>query len=533
MREAPQNRARPRRAGYILGAAALICAGLWISLHYCLVAWKADPDIFVSVALWRGAQDHGLGFLKTWTYTEDNWLFSLLPVSSLIYSVFGATARVAALVGWLFFVASVGLTGWLTARMAGWRAGLATAVVLLFANYHALGHVGFLGYPITHNVSLAWGLVVLLLAYWGLERRLYGPCLAAGVMLYLDAVSDPWASAAIAAPLILTSGALAVLNRGTRLGGCARALCLVAALALWAAYKHPFGLLQFLRRGHFQPGGWDALVTNLSLGYRALSVMFNIAPGANLDEPRTKIVSLAALAVMVGGAAVLTLLGWRRASPGRQLTGAVSILSIGAVTALYLLGPPNTGMYVARFFPNLYFLGALLIATVAAERWRAWPWALKGLVAIYAALFMASAAAMAPQDWTSPIPSSEPAQARALGELLEAHHLTYGYGPYWGANALAMDTLTGGAVTVRPVVFQNGRVARRPVETSSLWYAPGAEPAGASPFLVIRSDIEGCPATDACEAAARAQFGAPAERLTQGDAVVLVWRRPMAPLLDR
>ncbi|MDB5419571.1 MAG: glycosyltransferase, partial [Phenylobacterium sp.] len=115
---------------------------------------------------------------------------------------------------------------------------------------------------------------------------------------------------------------------------------------------------------------------------------------------------------------------------------------------------------------------------------------------------------------------------------LQAHRLAYGYGPYWGANALAMEALTDGAVTIRPVVFQRGRVARRPVEASSLWFAPQAEPAGAPLFLVIRTDIEGCPALKACEAAARSQFGAPSERLVEGDAVVLVWRHPLAPLID-
>jgi len=161
-------------------AGATVCAGLWVSLHYCLVAWKADPDMFVTVALWRGVREHGLGFLRTWTYTQDNWLLSLLPISSLFYATVGATPRVAALTGWTFFVASVGLTAWLTARLVAWRAAVIVACVLLFANYHTLGHIGFLGYPISHNVSMAWGLVVLLLSASGIERRATGRALQRG-----------------------------------------------------------------------------------------------------------------------------------------------------------------------------------------------------------------------------------------------------------------------------------------------------------------------------------------------------------------
>jgi len=344
-------------------------------------------------------------------------------------------------------------------------------------------------------------------------------------------VSDPWASAAVGIPLVIASGALAVANRRTRLGGCALALCLAATLALWAAYTHPFGLLHFLPKGHFQLGGRHAVLVNLGFGIRALAVMFNVLPGANLDLPATQAISLAALAMLAGGAAVFTLLDIRRATAGRQLVGLVAILSIGAVAALYVLGPASTGLYVGRFFPNLYFLGALLVAMTAAARWRTWPWVVKGGVAAYAALFIGSGAAMAPQFWTTAIPPSEPPEARSLGEFLAAHKLTYGYGPYWGANALAMDALTKGAVTIRPVIFTPGRIAPRPGGTSSLWYAAGAEPKGASPFLVIRSDMEECPSPEICESASRRQFGAPAERLVHGDAVVLVWRRPLAPLL--
>ncbi|HEX3699594.1 MAG TPA: hypothetical protein VHV27_02865 [Phenylobacterium sp.] len=519
--------------GGALALAALVAAGLWISLHDCLAAWKAESDIFVSVALWRGVADHGLGFVRTWTYTEDNWLFSLVPAASALYAAFGASPRVTVLTGWLVFVVSVALTAALAARLAGRRAAAITGAVLLFAPYHALGAIGFLGYPISHGVSMAWGLAALLLAVWGVERGAYGPCLAAAALVFIDAVSDPWASAAIAGPLVLASGGLALANRRSRLGGCALALSVATALAFWAAYKHPFGTLRFLPRGHFQFGGPAAALTNLGFGARALAVMFNILPGANLEAPTTRIAALAGLAIVVGVAIGLTLWTLPRASPGRQLVGAVAILSLGAVAGLYLLGPANSGLYVGRFFPNLYFLGALLVAMAASAGWAAWPLPAKAALGAYLALFVLAGAASAPRLWTAPLEPSEPADAKALGALLQGHHLSYGYGPYWGASALAMDGLTDGAVTIRPVVFRNGRVARRPVEASSLWFAAGAEPSGARPFLVIRPDPEGCAAPATCEADARRQFGAPAERLAWGDAVVLVWSHPLAPLIDR
>jgi hypothetical protein len=155
--------------------------------------------------------------------------------------------------------------------------------------------------------------------------------------------------------------------------------------------------------------------------------------------------------------------------------------------------------------------------------WTRWP------IAAYALLFAVSGLALTPRLWTGPLAASDAPEAQALGGFLKAQGLTYGYGPYWGSGALAMQDLTGGAVTIRPVTFRGGRIAPRPAETSRLWYAPGAEPQGVRPFLVIRTDAEECPSVPACEADARRQFGDPAERLVHGDAVILVWERPLAP----
>ncbi|THD74258.1 MAG: hypothetical protein E7812_18160 [Phenylobacterium sp.] len=534
MTDAAQPGPRPRLAALAVALAgcALLAAGLWVSLHYCLAAWKAESDIFVTVELWRGVSEHGLGFVRSWGYTEDNWLFSLVPLTSLIYAVFDASPRVAVLTGWLVFLASVGLTGGLAARLSGWRTGLITAGVLLFAPYYALGPIGFLGYPISHNLSMAWGLLALFLALWGIERRAYGPCVAAALAVFIDTVSDPWAGAAIAGPLVLASAALAILNRRSRLGGCALALCLTTAAALWAAYKHPFGTLRFLPRGHLQLGGLHPALDNLRYGARALEVMFNIAPGGNLEAPAVQAISLAALAVILAAAGGLTLWSLRRATPGRQLIGGVAILSIGAVAALYVAGPANTGLYVGRFFPNLYFLGALLVAMMAGAGWRAWPWPAKAAIAAYAALFVLAGALSGPRYWTTPLETSEPAEKVALGGFLQAHQLTYGYGPYWGSGGLAMRSLTHGAVTIRPVVIANGRVARRPIETSRLWFTPQAEPPDGRPFLVVRAEPPEFPSLEAGETAARQQFGEAAERWVYGDSVILVWRRPLAPLID-
>ena len=122
-----------------IAAAGLIAAGLWVSFSYCRAAWAPDSDSFNTVALWRGMLAHGPGFAATWRYTQDNWLLSLIPISSAVFAVFGPSAAAVLLLGWGFFLCSIVLAAWITFRLAGRRAAVALACVLLFASFPALG----------------------------------------------------------------------------------------------------------------------------------------------------------------------------------------------------------------------------------------------------------------------------------------------------------------------------------------------------------------------------------------------------------
>jgi hypothetical protein len=536
-RTAPLRKRGAGATALTVGVCAVLALGLWVSFHYTLGAWRLDADLAVPLVLWEGVQRHGWGFLSTWAYTQDNWLLSLIPISSLLFAIVGSRPTLVVGMGWLIFVASVVMTGFLAARLSGRRAGLAVACVLLFASYSALGPVGYLAHPITHNISMAWALLALILALRGVERGEVVTCVAAGLCVFVAVVSDPWAAAAVGAPLVLVSGVIAAANWRTRQGRCAAVLCVTAAVGLWAARTQLFGLLWFLSKGHLDLAQTAAeLVANMTWGFRALATMFNILPGATLDGAATAARRFdgLALAAVLGSAIVLTLLALRRASLGRQLVGGVAVLSIVGVIAAFLLGRWDPGANVGRFFPNLYFFGTLLVATVAAEGWRRWPWAAKAAITAYALLFIVSGLASQPRLWLAREPVQGGAEARALGDFLAGHGLTYGYGPYWGSSALMVGWMSDDRVVVRPVTLRSGRVRRRPAETSSLWYQPGDEPTNTPQrFLILRNDGEECPSVEACVGMATAQFGPASERLAFGDAVVLVWPRSISAKIDK
>ena len=482
--------------------------------------------MFVSLELWRGMRRHGLGFAATWGYTQDNWLFSLIPLSALGYEALGPRASVALGFGWAVFVACVGMTGWLTARLAGWRAGLVLASVLAFANVNAAGASGYLTYPLSHNGSMAWALGALILSLLALGRRSYAAAAAAGLAVLANTLSDPWAGVAIAGPLAATAGALALVHRGRPEGRVALTLAGVTIAAAALAQTRIFGLLSFLPASHFRFADLPHMAGNAYWGWRVTGAMFNIAPGLGPEDRLARWLSAPAFLALLAFAVAVGINRLRNAPIERQLVFGTSVLSIAGMAGIYLVGRWDWQLAIGRFFPNLYFLGGLLIACAVADRWSAWGRWPKRCVAAYAALFVVAGLASAPALWLrGPAP---PARSSALADFLQAKGLDYGYGVFWGTRALGMDVRTGGKVTIRPVSLGNGRVERRWTQNSTLWYTAADEPASRRRFLALRNDGEECVPIGACVEVAVRQFGPPSEAYVFRDFVILVWPRSIA-----
>jgi hypothetical protein len=519
----------------LLAGAAVLVFGLWVALRYSLASWRPDGDIFVTVELWRGIQRYGPGFVSTWNYTPDNWLLSIVPLTSLLYQLFGPAPGLTVGFGWLVFAASVGLTATLVSLIVGWRWGLLAACVSAYANMPTLGVVGYLAYPISHNVSMAWSLAALLLATQALKPGPGGWIWSAlvGGAVFANVVSDPWAMVAIGLPLIAVSAAIALVRRREPVGRAAAVLCGAALLATVAGHTRAFGLLRFLPPSHFVLADFPTMQANVAWSMRVLATMFNIVPGAATSTPTEftapPVVDAVAISALLAAAATLTLKEIRRVPPQAQLVMGAALVSMAGVTAAFLLGRWPLGPNVGRFFPNIYFLAALMAAIAAARGWTHWGRAPKLLIGGYAALFMLAGLASSPQTWLGHAPPNDWREPRELGAFLEQHDLKYGYGPFWGASALVMPTATAGRVTIRPVTFRTGRITRRFSETSSHWYGPSAESAPRRQFLLIRSDGEECPSPNDCIAIARRQFGPEAAQLTYGDMQILVWSAPIQP----
>lgn len=514
--------------------AVVISFGLFVSFRYSLGLWRADPDVSVPYVLWRGVHQYGLRFLTTWSYSPDNWLLTLTPMTWVAFALGGTTPRLMVVFGWLLFVGSVALTALLARRLAGGLAAALLACALLFANFQALGAAGFLTYPVTHNSSMLWALMALALAHSAVERASLPLAVLSSGCVFFDVLSDPWSAAAIALPLILASAGVSAFNLRRPQGQLSAILCGLTVLAFGAARTRLFGALGFLTVSPFATTNADGMATNAGWAFRALSTMANIFPGADPDSQLAIVFDGIALAALLSVVIVLTGLSLPRRPAAQQLVIGVAILSIAGVLVAYLIGQWPAGLFIGRFFPNIFFLGGLLVAVAAADGWEQWPRAAKAAVLGYAGLLVLAGLGSSPRLWTLQAPGRDEADIRAMGDFLAAHGLAYGYGPYWGSNALAMDWATAGRVVIRPVGFAGGQVARRPYVNSSLWYQPGDEPKSSPErFLVIVNDGEECPSVTSCVSMATAQFGLPSRQLSYKKAVILVWPHSLADKIGK
>jgi hypothetical protein len=113
---------------------------------------------------------------------------------------------------------------------------------------------------------------------------------------------------------------------------------------------------------------------------------------------------------------------------------------------------------------------------------------------------------------------------------LQAHHLTYGVGDYWNANAITLDS--GNHVQVRYVSRVGDTLMVRPWETKNSWYDQTQHDAT---FLVTPGPASVCsPGTPAgWQAAATATFGPPSGTYQVDGFTVLVWQKNLLSHLSR
>lgn len=507
----------------------LILLGLFQSVEIVFHFWGADSDVADPVLLSAGLVHHGWHFVTAWRYTQDNWLLSLMPLDFALFSVFGDRPVVVVLTGLMFFYVMVLLTGVMVGRMRGVRAGGFTVAVLLFAGQPTLGNEGFLAYAVSHGVSIVWGMFGLLFAALWISRRRGGFLVAAGLCLFVGALSDPWDDAAFLAPMTVAGAVLGWVGEP----GERRLLAAIAGMGVVVAVlvlTKGLGLLGFLPGASHQFASFAQMVQNFLMAMRYVSVFLNLLPGsfplASTTPPVASIiVDNGVFAVIVLVCAVRLAQRYRAVSLERRFVAVTALGSIGLMIAALVVTGFQQGMVTARYLSNLFVAVPLLMAASPGGVAR-FSLAGRGGVLVLGGLFIGSgmiSGRMIPLMWPPRVTHNGIGQMAAF---LERHDVTFGYGPYWRTEANAMGWVTHNAVTIRPMVFDPGtsRFIPKAVQTAAHWYRPAAvRRAPRRMAFIVANVAHACGAVRSCAAVAAAQFGAPVEILPYRAVTVLIY----------
>jgi hypothetical protein len=514
----------------VVGCVALAIIGLLVSLRTVMGLFGIEADTSHSLMLWYGMTQHGVGWVRDWLFTQDNWLLSLVPLHFAAFAVWGPKVSIVLFLGWVFFVASAVLAG-----VIAWRVGarrVAVFVFLALLNLNEYAHLyGFVSYSTSHNITNLMGIASLLVMMSWVSRPRGGLLVVLFALLVCGAVSDPWMLASYNVPLLglcawLWYRPLSHLPRRQVLVCSA-----VLLMSMVAVATKLFGLFDFLPYTHFRPGTWDVMNNNAIYLIRNLGGMLGLLPFTGANSFISGFVSLAAIVALIGYAARRMWLARLGLSlPGWVFMGFAALSTLCVIGA-FVVTAVEAKDYSARFLINVVYLVVIALGILAERAWaHAGPYFKRAVFAAFGLLLLTSWVT----NWSHLIHG--PLRFRDTGvtdvvSFFKEHGLSYGYGPYWGANANAVTAGSLSEVIIRPAVFEHDsgmmRVGGR-AESSRRWYTDEDVPPGTSRyFVMLRSDGEECPRIEVCVQGLTRQFGAPVTTLTRGDAQILVWDHPL------
>lgn len=538
---APHHRelARFQRAGVRVLLAGALLLGVFQSLRLTFHLWGADADVADPVLLWQGLHTHGLWFLTHWRFTPDNWLLSLLPIDSALFAVFGAKPFVMVLTGALFFFAVVALTASLVWRERGGVVAAIVAIVLLFAGRPALGADGFLAYPVSHGISLAWGLLGLFLFTLWLDGGRAPTLVGGAVGLFIAAFSDPWVDVAFLAPIAAVAFVLLVLHRRDtdrrRLFLLLLAADVGATLAAAVAVKI-FGLFGNLHGPPHSLAPIGRMVDNAAFVARYVAVYVNLIPGTlpgagALPSWPVTVVSCAVVVSMLAFGTIRFAACWRNLPVRRVFVAGTALVSILLMVPAIVSSPMPLGMVTGRYFANLFVFFPLFVVLIPLGASSGRPAAM-ALIGVLASASVVSGMVSGSVVWNDRPLAVSLKGIPKLASFLRSHGLSFGFGPYWPTQANAVAWVTHGRETIRPVRFDHrkARFVPKTAQTLPSWYTrAGLARVPERMFLMELKAAGTCAPFATCRKAVVAQFGRPAEVLQHGAFDVFVFDRKIIP----
>ncbi len=510
----------------------VLALSLFLSFKIIVAMFGLDSDTAHAIMLWQGVESGGLSTIRSFAFTPDNWLLSIVPFNFLSFYLFGPKPELVILSGWLIFVLAAFVSGGIAHRLHARRAAFFIPIVLLLLGLYALNS-GFAAYAVSHNITNLFGLTALLLLLQWLKtpKTLY--LLALLALLTFGSLSDPWMLPAYDLPLFITSIVLLIWpGQGLRRLNVAK-LVLVALATLYFIKHHLFGIFRFIPMQPVQRASEPVAMHNFLFLLKDTGGMLDIFPWENTNALWPSVLSLAAFAGLI----LLHLwIGYRHKTVTHRaflVFLLFTLASAALISAAFVVVDIVTAVYSARFVLNILYFIVIGLAVLIDLNWAVLSRYSRAVSVLLAAFFVVSNLAGTYPLWSTKNMVFAENGAPDFIHFLQQNSLNYGYGPYWGSMANTVTALTDGAIRIRPVNFdpQTGMMqARWRAEAFRSWYTQKDFPPGQSKFfVVVTSDGEQCPDLGLCENGVKTQFGPPLETLHYANLEILVWPHPLLP----
>jgi hypothetical protein len=507
----------------------IILFGLWTSLHYTFCLWGPDTDQSFSSMLWYGVHHFGLSFIKSVSFTPDNWIFSLVPIFFLLFALFGVNPYIIVIVGWLIFAACAFLIGYIikktTKSTLAAFIGVTLSLFIGIYNYSASWFV----FSNSHNTSMLWCLVDLILVINALSSShkksflfiFYLSLIL--VVSFIAGFSDPWFNAAFNLPAIISLLIFGFRNSKYR----KQSIFVIIPIALsWLiSYSKFFGLLSFIPSSHFVfVSSLHQLKQNCYYYFVSLGSFFNIVQAFNINILLGFVFSILSLYIVITlFKKIVSSHNLIQLTIPEKIAVYFAIFSSLIITSAFLLSNLPNGLYSSRFLYNIFYfvillfiIGFLKVSLRKIE---------KALIVTYLIFFILIGLAGNPICWIKTNIEIKDIGVNNLIKVLEENNLHFGYGDYLTSQVNSIAVLTKNKITMAGLTDSFAPHA----QTSNFYFDLAKIPEENYYFMVIpnHKTPEWHLSVDESIRNAEFYFGKPVKIISIKNHTILIWNHPL------
>ncbi len=434
----------------------LVLFALWTSIHETFSIWNINADTVDMALLFHGLQHHGIQFLTTWRYTEDNWLLSVGPLSYFIYYLFGVNDITIIAPGWIILVFNACVGGYILKLILKnyMYPSLIFLLACLLPSVGSMGGDGFMTFLLSHNSTMSIVLVsflcVLMVSIRSEQSFINIWMLLLSLSVFVGGISDPWFDAAFTLPAIVSLTIISV-SKKHRKNFYIPLLYIIIGLIL--SRTKLFGLLYFLPSTNYVfVKSMTQFYQNIHFLIRSLLVFTNAHELLRINRPLGYAYILGLIYVAID---VIYCSSFKHKfrTMAETLFMYFSFLSILVMVCAFVFSNFPGGNYSARYLVNIFYFIFMIVIYTYSIKYEENIYRIAVPLLLFA-LYSGSSLYQGAPYWTKLPLNQKNSASISLINFLEDHDLRYGYGGYWSSDANAISVLSDYHNFIRPVSYE-------------------------------------------------------------------------------